>query len=695
VTIVSPKLHPILRPDFRISTESYPSLYYLYPPMISRNTIDLIYQAAIIEDVVGEFVALKKSGKSYKGLSPFSSERTPSFYVVPSKGIYKDFSSGKGGNVIDFLMQHQKLTYPEALRWLAQRYQIPIEEEEESDVQKQEKTEREQLSRVVEFANNWFQEQLHETESGQAIGLSYFQERGFRPDTLKTWQLGYAPAGWDHLKKAAEEAGHNLALLVKAGLLKQKEVEENTDPEAEKKEGRIYDAFRDRVMFTIHSESGKVIAFAGRTLQADLKGAKYINSPESELFHKSDVLYGLHLAKNTIIKEDVCYLVEGYTDVISLYQAGITNVVASCGTSLTEGHIKKIIRYTKNITVLFDGDAAGIKASLRSIEMILKQGMNVRVVLFPDGDDPDSYARKNDQGTIEHFLKTQAVDFVRFKTQLLLEEAGKDPLKRAELIKDIVQTIAIIPDVIQREVYLQECSHLLNVSQESLIHQLNQSLKKQKFTPAERQDFPQEQPLPEAGEDPVVVQEPFPTLHIEKEILRLLLTYGDYSIELSVDQEDGNIEQYTGSVAELIVTSLEKDQLQLEDETLRKIYFDYVQFLDDLVYPELKHFTFHEDRAVSQSTTDLIASPHELSKRWEDSYQIYTASEETFLKKACLDVIHRLKLVKVKKLLHETTQKIESLPSEEEEKIFALMQDKAQLEKIKMQLAQYFGTVIL
>ncbi|MEN9395279.1 MAG: hypothetical protein RL362_1500, partial [Bacteroidota bacterium] len=357
--------------------------------MISRNTIDLIYQAAIIEDVVGEFVALKKSGKSYKGLSPFSSERTPSFYVVPSKGIYKDFSSGKGGNVIDFLMQHQKLTYPEALRWLAQRYQIPIEEEEESEVQKQEKTEREQLSRVVEFANNWFQEQLHETETGQAIGLSYFQERGFRPDTLKTWQLGYAPAGWDNLKKAAETAGHNLALLVKAGLLKQKDVEENTDPEAEKKEGRIYDAFRDRVMFTIHSESGKVIAFAGRTLQADLKGAKYINSPESELFHKSDVLYGLHLAKNTIIKEDVCYLVEGYTDVISLYQAGITNVVASCGTSLTEGHIKKIVRYTKNITVLFDGDAAGIKASLRSIEMILKQGMNVRVVLFPDGDDPD------------------------------------------------------------------------------------------------------------------------------------------------------------------------------------------------------------------------------------------------------------------------------------------------------------------
>lgn len=662
--------------------------------MISRSTIDLIYQAAIIEDVVGEFVALKKSGKSYKGLSPFSSERTPSFYVVPSKGIYKDFSSGKGGNVIDFLMQHQKLTYPEALRWLAQRYQIPIEEEEESDAQKQEKTEREQLSRVVEFANNWFQEQLHETESGQAIGLSYFQERGFRPDTLKTWQLGYAPAGWDHLKKAAEEAGHNLALLVKAGLLKQKDVEENTDPEGEKKEGRMYDAFRDRVMFTIHSESGKVIAFAGRTLQADLKGAKYINSPESELFHKSDVLYGLHLAKNTIIKDDVCYLVEGYTDVISLYQAGITNVVASCGTSLTEGHIKKIVRYTKNITVLFDGDAAGIKASLRSIEMILKQGMNVRVVLFPDGDDPDSFARKNDQDTIEHFLKSNAVDFVRFKTQLLLEEAGKDPLKRAELIKDIVQTISIIPDVIQREVYLQECSQLLNVTQESLIFQLNQNLKKQKFTPAERQDFPEEAPEDGAPENDIALQNPFNTYLIEKEILRLLLTFGDYSIELSHEAEEGETESYTGSVAELIVTSLEKDQLHFEDDTLKKIYFDYVQFLDELVYPELKHFTFHEDREISQSTTDIIATPYELSKRWED-YQIYIASEESNLKKACLDAIHRLKLTKVKKLLHETTQKIEHLEKEEEEQVFALMSDKTQLEKIKMQLAHYFGTVIL
>ncbi len=681
--------------QFRISTESNPSLYYLYRPMISRNTIDLIYQAAIIEDVVGEFVALKKSGKSYKGLSPFSSERTPSFYVVPSKGIYKDFSSGKGGNVIDFLMQHQKLTYPEALRWLAQRYQIPIEEEEESDTQKQEKTEREQLSRVVEFANNWFQHQLHETENGQAIGLSYFQERGFRPETMATWQLGYAPAGWDHLKKAAEEAGHNLALFVKAGLLKQKDVEENSDPEAEKKEGRIYDAFRDRVMFTIHSESGKVIAFAGRTLQADLKGAKYINSPESELFHKSDVLYGLHLAKNTIVKEDVCYLVEGYTDVISLYQAGITNVVASCGTSLTEGHIKKIVRYTKNITVLFDGDAAGIKASLRSIEMILKQGMNVRVVLFPDGDDPDSFARKNDQDTIEQFLKSNAVDFVRFKTKLLLEEAGKDPLKRAELIKDIVQTISIIPDVIQREVYLQECSHLLNVTQESLVYQLNQTLKKQKFTPAERQVLPTEAPQEAEPVDPEIGHS-FSTFIQEKEIIRLLFSFGDYPIEWVVEQnpeDPDHPKTQTVAAAEVIIAALEKDNMQLENQLLRDIYQEYMRFIDEMNYPDIKHFTYHEDPSIRQMVTDLITIPNELSKNWE-AHNIFTETEDRNLTKACLDAVNRLKLIKVKKLLQDTTQNIEEL-GDNHDTIFTLLEDKMQLEKIKMQLAQYFGTVIL
>lgn len=662
--------------------------------MISRSTIDQIYQAALIEDVIGEFVTLKKSGKSYKGLSPFSSERTPSFYVVPTKGIYKDFSSGKGGNVVDFLMQHQKLTYPEALRWLAQKYNIPIEETEDSEQEKEEKSEREQLSRVVEYANSWFQEQLHQTDAGQNIGLSYFEQRGFRTETLTKWQLGFAPAGWDHLKKAAIAAGYNPQYLVKAGLLKEKETE-NTDPEKENQseQNRTYDAFRDRVMFPIHSESGKVIAFAGRTPQADLKGAKYINSPESELFHKSDILYGLHLAKNTIVKENVCYLVEGYTDVISMHQAGVTNIVASCGTSLTDGHIKKIIRYTKNITVLFDGDAAGIKASLRSIEMILKQGMNVRVVLFPDGDDPDSFARKHDSDFIQDFLSKNATDFVRFKTNLLLEEAGKDPLKRAELIKDIILSISIIPDVIQREVYIQECSQLLNVSQESLMLQLNQTLRKQKIPASDLAQIQSIEPENLQDSNNTIPIPEFYTYFQERDIVRLLLTYGDYEIPIFVVNENNEEIQTGVSLAEFIMTNIEQDQLQFEEPRYREIYRQYTQFIEELTYPELRHFTFHDNQEISQSVTDLIATKYEISKNWA-IHHIYIETEEKNLRKAALDAVNRLKLAKIKKLQDEIILQIQE-KAEQPELIDQLLTDKIKLEMAKAKLADYFGSVIL
>ena len=647
----------------------------------------------MIEDVVGEFVALKKSGKSYKGLSPFSSERTPSFYVVPTKGIYKDFSSGKGGNVVDFLMQHQKLTYPEALRWLAQKYNIPIEETEDNEQQKEEKSEREQLSRVVEYANTWFQNQLHETETGQNIGLSYFEQRGFRNDTLTKFQLGFAPAGWENLKKAALAAGYNTQYLVKAGLLKEKE-NENAGQDAENDEpNRTYDAFRDRVMFPIHSESGKVIAFAGRTLQADLKGAKYINSPESELFHKSDILYGMHLAKNTIVKENVCYLVEGYTDVISMHQAGVSNVVASCGTSLTEGHIKKIIRYTKNITVLFDGDAAGIKASLRSIEMILKQGMNVRVVLFPDGDDPDSFARKHDSDYIQDFLTKNATDFVRFKTNLLLEEAGKDPLKRAELIKDIILSISIIPDVIQREVYIQECSQLLNVSQESLILQLNQTLRKQKVPASDLSQIQQADSVINHDQSNTIPIPEFYTYFQERDIVRLLLTYGDYEIQINVVNEDNEDVQTGVSLAEFVMTNIEQDQLQFEEPRYREIYRQYTQFIQELTYPELKHFTYHDNNEISQSVTDLIASKYEISKNWA-VHHIYIETEEKNLRKAALDAVNRLKLAKIKKLQDEIVQQIQE-QIEHTEITDQLLSDKIKLEMAKAKLAEYFGSVIL
>jgi DNA primase len=584
-------------------------------------------------------------------------------------------------------MQHQKFTYPEALRWLANRYQIPIEEEEDTEQQKKEKSEREHLTIAVEFAQKWFQSQLHETDKGKAIGLSYFQERGFRDDTIQTWQLGYAPDGWDHLKNAAHKAGYDLQYFVKVGLLKEKELEENAEPDKEK---RQYDAFRDRVMFPIHSESGKIIAFAGRTMQADLKGAKYINSPESELFHKSDILYGLHLAKNQIIKDDLCYLVEGYTDVISMYQAGVHNVVASCGTSLTESHIKKIARYTKNITVLFDGDAAGIKASLRSIEMILKQGMNIRIVLFPDGDDPDSYAKKHSAEEIEYFLNQNSKDFIRFKTQLLLEDAGKDPLKRAELIRDIVQTITLIPDSIQREVYIQECSQLLNVNQETLFYELNKSLRNQiKKVNQAGDDLPEIPKPTEATYQP----EEFITHAQERDIIRLLLHYGDAAVH--IEQElDGTTTLQPVALAEFIIVCLQQDQLQLEDPVMRQIFYDYTTCLDELIFPDIKKFTFHENQKVSQTTSDLMTSPYELSHNWEIKHNIYTEIEERNLTKAAKDSVYRLKLVKITRLIHQITKDLE-MHKDDEAKIIELLESKKILDAAKMKLAKYFGSVII
>jgi DNA primase len=384
--------------------------------MIPKETIDKIYENIMIEDVVGDFVQLKKAGTNYKGLSPFTSEKTPSFFVSPAKGIYKCFSSGKGGNAVNFLMEHERFSYPEALRWLADKYGIEVQEEEQSAEEIAELNERESLAIVTTFAQEFFTEQLFETEEGRAVGLSYFKERGFREDTIKEFLLGYCPDDWDAFTKAALKKGYELKYLEKAGLTKSRN-------------GSPYDFFRGRVMFPIRNISGKVIGFGGRTLKSDKKVAKYFNSPESELYNKSRVLYGLYLAKNEILKQDLCYLVEGYTDVISLNQNGVVNVVSSSGTSMTEGQIKQIKRYTKNITILYDGDAAGIKASFRGIDMILSQGMNVKVVLFPEGEDPDSYAKSVSTTVLKNYIENEAKDFIVFKTDLLAEDSKDDPIK--------------------------------------------------------------------------------------------------------------------------------------------------------------------------------------------------------------------------------------------------------------------------
>jgi DNA primase len=639
-------------------------------------------QAAVIEEVVSDFVQLKKSGSSYRGRSPFSNEKTPSFFVVPSKNIYKDFSSGKGGNVVDFLMQHEKLSYPEALRWLASKYKIEIEEDQATEQEALEKSEREQLSIVTEFAAKYFQEQLLENEEGRAIGLSYFQERGFREDIIAKFQLGYCPDKWDSMTKAALEKSYSLEYLVKAGLTRERD-------------GVPYDFFRGRVMFPIHNVSGKVIAFGGRTLKAEKEIAKYFNSPESELYIKSNVLYGLHLAKNAIVKGDVCFLCEGYTDVISMHQAGVENVVASSGTSLTENQIRLIRRYTQNITILYDGDSAGIKASFRGIDMILKEGMNVRIVLFPDGDDPDSFAKKHSSSEIQEFIAGSSKDFIAFKTSLLAEEAGNDPVKRAGLIRGIVDSIALIPDSITRSVYVQECSRLLNIQEQVLLTELNKIIVAN-FKKTGKENTPDLPLLDETPADGLPGQSApeFSLYYQEKDLIRLLLSYGELPIEISFTNEDGHDEKLQVSVAEYFIGNLEQDEIVLETPVYQQIYSEYVEVIMKEFVPTAESFTHHKDQHISSETTNILVSQYEMSENWTLKHNVYPETEVMLLRKAAKDCIFKLKLQKVQSISRLLEKEIAEAGMDEE-KLEPLLKEKILLDKTKAEIAKYFGSVIL
>lgn len=625
---------------------------------------------------------LKRSGSSYKGLSPFANEKTPSFFVVPSKNIFKDFSSGKGGNVVDFLMEHEKLSFPEALRWLAAKYNIEIEEDASTEQEKAEKSEREQLSIVTEFAGKFFQQQMWETPEGQAIGLSYFQERGFREDIIRKFQLGYCPDKWDSMTKAAIEKGYSLDYLKKAGLTRERD-------------GVPYDFFRGRVMFPIHNVSGKTIAFGGRTLKVEKEIAKYFNSPESELYIKSNVLYGLHLAKNAIVKNDVCYLVEGYTDVISLHQSGVENAVASSGTSLTEGQIRQIRRYTQNITILYDGDSAGIKASFRGIDMILKEGMNVRVLLFPDGDDPDSYARKHSSDEIQGFIGANSQDFITFKTGILLEDAGKDPVKRAALIRTIVESIALIPDGITRSVYVQECSRLLDIQEQVLLAELNKSIVTN-FKKEHKAEVPEALPVLDATPADGLPAEQSDTIDLyfqEKDFVRLLLTYGERPITLSYLDDEGKEAEQTITVAEYLIGNLEQDEIRLEHPVYSNIYSDYLTFIHNESLPELRHFIHHEDSKVSQESSSLLVNKHQMSDNWTTRHMIYPETEEMQLRKAVKDCVYRFKLQKVRQLSVHILKDISE--ATHDEKVDQLLAEKKLLDTAKLEIAKYFGTVVI
>lgn len=569
--------------------------------MISRTTIDQVYDASRVEEVIGDFVVLKKSGSNFKGLSPFSQEKTPSFMVSPVKQIWKDFSSGKGGNVVAFLMEHEHFTYPEAIRYLAKKYNIEIEETQQTDEEREKNSERESMFLVAQFAQEFFKESLWEGTEGKAIGLTYFKERGFSEKTIEDFGLGYSPSSISALSNAAKKGSHSLEFLEKTGLLIHNEERQ-----------QHIDRFRGRVIFPIRSLSGRVQGFGGRILNKEAKTAKYLNSPESDIYHKSKVLYGLFEAKKTIAKEDCCYLVEGYTDVIQMHQAGVTNVVSSSGTALTQEQIRLIRRLTKNIVVLFDGDAAGVRASIRGIDLILEQDMHVKICTFPEGEDPDSFAKGKSEENIRTYLLDKAKDFIQFKASLLLEEAKEDPVKKADTIRAIVSSIAKIPDVIQREVYIQSCALNMGVSEAVLFNALAQLLQKQqKESKQPRKPNQSLEVVKPPSQELVEVDEVF---ELEKQIIRLLLHYGNEKayFEDVVFQKDSDgsvqqaVRQMEVTVHEKVFLDLQQDEIELSNPFFRKTYSTIIQQLQANGEIQPIRFAEEEDKENSTLLSDLL-----------------------------------------------------------------------------------------
>jgi DNA primase len=607
--------------------------------LISRNTIDKVFETARVEEVIGEFVQLKKAGSNFKGLSPFSEERTPSFMVSPVKQIWKDFSSGKGGNAITFLMEHEHYSYPEAIRYLAKKYNIEIEETEQTDEQKQQEDERESMFLVSEFARDYFQNILFKNEQGKAIGLSYFKERGYTEETIRKFQLGYSLNEWEAFTTEALNKGYNLKYLETTGLtIVKQDLLTATGT-------KQFDRFKGRVLFPIHSMSGRVLGFGGRILTNDKKAAKYLNSPESLIYHKSNILYGIYYAKQTIAKEDNCYLVEGYTDVISLHQSGIENVVSSSGTALTENQIRLVNRLTKNITILFDGDAAGMRASIRGIDLILEQGMNVKVLTFPDGDDPDSFAKKVTEEALKEYLESNSQDFINFKVSLLMEEAQNDPVKKAGLIRDIVISISKIPDRIQREIYIQECSKIMDISENVLFDELAQLDKKERREASKR---------PKYSTSPAAVLQKTPQFEkidelkkYEKEIIKILLLYGNNDVEFEdydSDKElvDGKVQslkktQFNSVVSNEIYLNLQEDEVEFTDTLFQQIYFEIIDQLNQKEAILVDTFVNHSNVEIANLVTNILMDDEKYTiNDWErkgvmKNIQSTTGKEKEFL----------------------------------------------------------------
>jgi len=609
--------------------------------MIDHLTIQRILDAAQIVEVIQEFVHLKRRGVNYLGLCPFHHEKTPSFTVSPSKGIFKCFGCGKGGNVVNFIMEHEHLSYPEALKYLARKYNIEVEEREitREDIEKQ--NERESMLVLTAYAGKQFSHNLFNTDEGKSVGLSYFRERGFRQETLKKFEIGYSPEKRDALTGKALADGFSEEYLVKTGL-------------SIRSEDRLFDRFSGRVIFPIHSLSGQILGFGGRILRSDPRAAKYINSPESDIYHKSKIVYGIFQARKAITKEDKCYLVEGYTDVMSLHEAGIENVVASSGTSLTYEQVRLIKRFTRNITIIYDGDEAGIKASLRGIDIVLEEGMNVKIVLLPDGEDPDSYSRKVTNEEFRNYIKTQETDFIRFKTKLLLAEAKNDPVKRVALLRDIVNSIAVIPEPITRTIYIKECSTMMEVPEAVIYNEVNKLRRQKTFQDRNKYPVPEDLPVPVA-QPPKFVMPPEGSYHSEREIIRLLLKYGNEVFERKISPDDDTETIIT--VADYIVNEITTDNLEFDNKIFSEIFDDYKFHVNQGIFPGDQHFIMNPDPDISSTSADLLADTYEISKIWIEK-QAYFQTEVELLKKIVEDTVLKFKGDKIKAIQKLILQQI-------------------------------------
>ncbi len=637
--------------------------------VISRDTIEEVKSRVDIIDVISDFISLKKSGQNYKALSPFTNEKSPSFFVVPAKGIFKDFSSGKGGDAFTFLIEHEGMSYVEAIRYLAKKYGVEIKENQVSDEFQAAQSEREGLYILMNFAKNYYKNLLVSDDEGRGIGLSYFRERGFNDRTIEKFELGYALDAWEKFSEEAIKAGYNKELLEKTGLVVKKE------------DGSSYDRFRGRVIFPVHNISGKVIAFGARMLGKDKNQPKYVNSPETEIYHKGGVLYGLFQAKNAIRQEDNCFLVEGYTDVISLHQSDVENVVASSGTALTEDQIKLIRRFTENVTVLFDGDTAGIKAALRGIDLILKGGLNVRVALFPDGEDPDSYSRKVGTTAFQKFLKEKSTDFISFKADLYASEAAGDPIRKAESIKEIVKSIALIPDPVKRSVYIQETSNLLKISEAVLLSELNKILiderrKREKDSHRDHEPIP----IPPQAIDEISAQvkvDPQSVVYYqERETIRLLLNYADKNLE---NQKLGGF----------LIHELE--DVEFSNPVLKEIYDAFKAGMAKGEPITSDFFLQRGSETVKRLVTDLVTQRYDTSRHWSEKFHItFPKDGDDLDKKALANVLH-LKYRVVQKWIEDNKEKIKSVANAAEED--ELMERQTELKRIDVELAEQLGIV--